>query len=302
MTKIQRLMRLHRLCAPAGNDGADTSGTDTTVEEEAEGEEAAEEEQEETGEEGDTEAAAEDDEVVITLGDEPIAAEDDEKRAPEWVRELRKSNREKDRRIRELEQKVTIAQPIQGAIVVGPEPTLESCDYDSDKFSNDLKSWYDRKRQVDEQAAKQKQAETTAQAAWQVKLDAYGKAKTALKVKDFEDAEAMVQDIFSVTQQGIMLDGADNAAILAYALGKNPKKAKELAAITSPVKFAFAMAKLEAQLKVQPKKSAPVPEKPIRSTAAGAAAIDNQLSKLQAEADKSGDRSKVAAYLRSKRA
>ena len=45
-------------------------------------------------------------EVVISLGGEAVAPEEDENAAPQWVRELRKSNREKDRRIRELEQKV----------------------------------------------------------------------------------------------------------------------------------------------------------------------------------------------------
>ena len=46
-----------------------------------------------------------------------------------------------------------------------------------------------------------------------------------------------------------------------YALGKNPKKAKELGEITDPVKFAFAVAKLETQLTVTSRKQVPPPEK-----------------------------------------
>ena len=47
----------------------------------------------------------EDDEVVVSIGEESPPHEE-ETRAPEWVRELRKQNREKERRIRELEARL----------------------------------------------------------------------------------------------------------------------------------------------------------------------------------------------------
>src|SRR5437870_4888599 len=63
----------------------------------------------ETGEQSDdTEdqgSEGEDSEVVVTIGEESPPSDEEENRAPEWVRELRKTSREKDRRIRELEQK-----------------------------------------------------------------------------------------------------------------------------------------------------------------------------------------------------
>ena len=82
-----------------------------------------------------------------------------------------------------------------------------------------------------------------------------------------------------------------------YALGKNPKKAKELAAINDPVKFAFAVAKLEAQLKVNPAKRPPAPE---RAVTGGSAPIsgttDSTLDRLRAEAERTGDMTKVIRY------
>lgn len=304
--RLMRLMRLHRLHAPAGDDGADTGGTETLEEPEGEGDGGPGDTGEAEGEgEADEAGEGEPDEVVVTLGDEPAPTEEEEeKRAPEWVRELRKSNREKDRALRERDAEIARlkgATGQAGALVVGPKPTLEGCDYDADKFAEEFEAWTARKLQVEQQATEQEKTAQAAQAAWQAKLDAYGKAKSALKVRDFDDAEAVVMDTFNTAQQGIMLDGADNPAVLAYALGKNPKKARELAAITSPVKFAFAVAKLEAQLKVQPRKSAPVPEKTLRSGAAGAAAVDNQLERLRAEAEKTGDLSKVIAYKNAQR-
>ena len=47
---------------------------------------------------------SDEDEVVVSIGEESPPQE--ETRAPEWVRELRKSNREKERKIRELEAKL----------------------------------------------------------------------------------------------------------------------------------------------------------------------------------------------------
>lgn len=244
-----------------------------------------------------------DDEVVVTIGEEPPASHEDEvAKAPEWVRELRKSSREKDRKIRELEDKLkTTTGAETKPAPLGKKPTLEECDYDAEKFEAELASWYDRKRKADEEAARVEAEQKEAQKAWQAKLDSYGKAKAELKVKDFDDAEALVQENFSQTQQGIMLQGAENPALLVYALGKNPKKAKELASTTDPVKFAFAVAKLETQLKVTNRKAAPPPEKTVRGTGPVSGTVDSQLERLRAEAEKTGDYSKVMAYRRQKR-
>lgn len=244
-----------------------------------------------------------DDEVVVTIGEEPPASQEDEvAKAPEWVRELRKSSREKDRKIRELEDKLKANTGAETKPApLGKKPTLEECDYDAEKFEAELASWYDRKRKADEEAARVEAEQKEAQKAWQAKLDSYGKAKTELKVKDFDDAEATVQESFSQTQQGIILQGAENPALLVYALGKNPKKAKELASTTDPVKFAFAVAKLETQLKVTNRKAAPPPEKTVRGTGPVSGTVDSQLERLRAEAEKTGDYSKVMAYRRQKR-
>ncbi|MCY1427445.1 hypothetical protein D9M71_432910 [compost metagenome] len=92
------------------------------------------------------------------------------------------------------------------------------------------------------------------------------------------------------------MQGADNSALVVYALGKNAAKAKELAAIKDPVKFAFAIAKLETQLKVQAKKSAPAPERTVSGSAPKSGAVDSSLERLREEAAKTGDYSKVTQY------
>ena len=241
------------------------------------------------------EAEAEPDEVVVTIGDETPAEEPE--RAPEWVRELRKSHRELQRKVREYEEQSARVTAPAAVPTLGAKPKLEDHDYDTDKYETALEAWY---RQKDTVEAARRQAEAQAEAqrkAWQDKLDGYAKAKADLRVKDYDDAEATVQESLNTVQQGVLLQGADNPALLVYALGKNPKKAKELAAITDPVKFSFALAKMEAQLKVNPAKRPPAPERAITGSSAPiSGTVDSTLERLRAEAEKTGDMTKVIRY------
>lgn len=261
----------------AGDDDGDDAG--------AEGDEAGED-----GEGGET------DEVVITIGDEAPAEEEDETQAKPWVRELRKSHREQARRIRELEQQVSTATPAAQVAAVGDEPTFEGCEYDADKFKRELNAWNSRKVAADAEVAKKQSAADAEKKAWTARLDNHSKLKSALKVKDYDEAQAAVETALSVTQRGLIVHGAENSAQLEYALGKNPKTLKELAAITDPVLFAFAVAKLETKLKVTPRKAAPLPERDVRGNAAPSGVVDGQLERLRTEAAKTGDLSKVVAY------
>lgn len=233
------------------------------------------------------------DEVVVTIGDEqPV---DEVSKAPEWVRELRKSDREKAKLIRELQAQLQATNTAQQELTLGKKPTLEEFDYDAERFEGALATWYEQKRKVDEQKAKQKQEANAAKEAWNATLANYGKLKTELRVKDFDDAEMAVQESLNQTQQGIILQGAENPARLIYALGKNQKKAKELAAIKDPVKYAFAVAKLETQLKVTVRK-APPPERQVTGSAPISGSVDSTLERLRAEAEKTNDYTKVYRY------
>ncbi len=242
-----------------------------------------------------------DDEVVVSIGEEAPPTEE-EVRAPEWVRELRKTNREKERRIRELEAKLTATTTENKPVVtMGPKPKLEDHDYDADRYEQALDAWHERKRQHDLETEMVKKSELEQHQAWQAKLDSYGKAKAELKVRDYEDAEETVQQLLNVTQQGVVLQGADNPALVIYALGKNPKKAKEIAEITDPVKFAFAVAKLEKELKVTNRKAAPAPERIVSGTGRSSGAVDSTLDRLREEAARTGNMTKVIQYKAQKR-
>lgn len=231
--------------------------------------------------------------LSVTFGDEK-PAEPDTAPAPAWVREVRKQNRELQKQNRELQRRLSETTTETQPVVLPKKPTLEDHDYDAAKFEAALLSWTEKKRAVDEAEARKKADAEKGAADWQAKLAAYGQAKTGLKVADFEDAEAAAQTLFDVTQQGIIIQGAENPALLVYALGKDEKRAKELAAIKDPVKFTWALAKLEATMRVN-RRSAPAPEKPVAGSAKPGAG-NAHLDRLRAEAERTGDYSKVVAY------
>ena len=258
-------------------------------------------------EDSDTEAEADDadeDEgfVAVTIGGEAPPPEDEEaERAPEWVRDLRKQYREEKRRNKELQEQLAKTTGAAKVAELGEKPTLEKADYDTERYEKELAAWYERKRKHDEvEAARQAEAQA-ADREWRQKLEGYQSAKATLKVRDYDEAEDVVQDAFSVTQQGMILQGAENPALLVYALGKNPKRAKELASIKDPVKFAFAVARLETQLKVTKRKASSKPDPKITGTGRVSGAVDSTLERLRADAERTGDYSKVFQYKKQKR-
>jgi hypothetical protein len=255
----------------------------------------------------DQQPADADDEVIVTLGDEaPAPSEEDQlELSPQqnaaWAR-MRKSERELKQRVRELEQlsQGGQQQAAPKADEVGPEPTLEGCDFDAEAYAEAKVAHAEKKRAAETKAAAARQEQEAVQAEWTKTQRDYRTAASALKVNGFDDAEAAVTAVLSPTQIGIMLQAASpqSAAQLVAALGRAPTELKKLADIKNPIKYTVAVAELVGKLKVAPKKQAPPAERQLRSSAGGATGVDNTLQKLQAEADKSGDRSKVAAYIR----
>ena len=251
-----------------------------------------------------TEAEAEEEEdVVVSInGEAPDPETEDDDRAPDWVRDLRKEYRNEKRRAKELEQKIEQLErgSAPASQPLGSKPTLEAADYDTERYETELASWYENKRTHDDQQNVVQSQQKAVQKEWETKLESYHSSKAELKVKDYDFAEDVVQDNLSVMQQGMIVQGADNPALVVYALGKNPKKAKELASITDPVKFAFAVAKLETNLKVTKRKASSRPEKKISGTGRPSGSVDNTLERLRSEAEKTGDYSKVFQYKKQK--
>ncbi|AIL76282.1 MULTISPECIES: hypothetical protein [Acinetobacter calcoaceticus/baumannii complex] len=244
-------------------------------------------------------------EFDIVVGDEKPKEQDEDdfhgQPAPKWVKELRREKKESDRRIKELEAKLN-EQNKPETIELGEKPKLEDYGYDEDnpEYIEALENWVDRKFQLKEQERKKQEEQEKAQKVWQDKLNSYESKKTAIKskVRDFDEAEELARDALSQTQQGILIHAAEKPELLIYHLGKNPQKAKELAAITDPILFAFAAAKIDAQIKMTARKPSTSPERKPSGSAALSGSVDNTLAKLRADAEKTGDYTKVNEYKR----
>lgn len=235
-------------------------------------------------------------ELVISIGDEKS---EEETEAPAWVKEVRNNNRELSKKLKEANKKIEALSVTEKSVVLGEKPTLDSCDLDPDVYARKLDEWHENKKKFDEQEEAKKAEENKQTEEWNATLQGYEEKKAVIrsKVKGFDEAEALVKETLSVDKQGIILQGAEDSAKLIAAIGSSPKKLEELASIKDPVKFIFAVAKVETQLKTT-KRAATSPEKKVEGTAPLSGGTDKALEKLEAEAEETGDRSKIIAHKR----
>lgn len=280
---------------------------ETTEEEpeiEPEQDEPEPEESEPDTEEEVKEPESDEEEVTVSIGDDD-QDQDQEKPAPSWVKRVRKHNKILLRENEQLKEKLQQAAPQLTPVNYdpGPKPTLEGCDYDSDQFERKYAEWTEKKLEIENRQKEERTQQEKAQQVWQQRINQYVEKKQKLKVKDFQEAEETVADILNLNQRGMIVQAADSPELVIYALGKNPKRAAELAEINDYVKFAMAIGRLESQLKIKPKKnrSVPEPEKTLKSSASLSATTDKTLDRLRKEAEKTGDYSKVHSYRRQKR-
>lgn len=266
-----------------------TKDTESPAGDESQGEETEQDQEPEQPEE---------DELEISFGDEK--EEKPEETESGLLTDLRSRHRSLKKKYRqtlhELEQ---IRQPEKPADP-GPKPTLESCDYDSDQYEEKIADWYESKRKADEESAKAAAKAEEEKAEQQKIYQNYSERKSALKVKDFKEAEEEVAEQLDITKQNVILKYAEKPELIVYALGKNPAKLAALSKL-DPFQFAKELGRLEGNLKVGKRKPKTQPEKTISSTGSLTGTTDRTLEKLREEAARTGDMSKVMAYKRKKR-
>ena len=241
-------------------------------------------------------------EVIARIeGETPEDEDQDNPNDREWVRNLRRQQRELKRENRELKQKLSAPAGDPSLPPLGEKPTLASCGYDDEKLDRELDKWYSDKSKHDEAKKTAESKEKADREAWQSRLNAYESLKSELPQDAYEEAEAMVQEHMSVTQQSIIIKGARNPAELVFALGQNPSTLKKLAAIKDPVEFAFAAGEIMSKAKIErAAKTIPAPERVVRSGGGQTPAMTSaKLDDLRAKAEKTGD---FTEYFAAKRA
>lgn len=281
------------------NDESQEVVDDTSVEAEQDQQDEVETGESETPEDGAgavESEAQESDELIVTIEGEE--QEEEEKQAPNWVKELRRKNREDQRKIRELEEKLAQGNAPAQSDDPGKEPELEDFDYDADQFKAAFKEWTAKKAQVEQKKEAIRRQQEEAAKEWQAVQETYAKGKARFPKEKMAEAEEEVVSALSGPRQAMLMDMADDSAQLVIALGSSPETLRKLAAIKSDAKFIKELAKVEMNVKVQPKKTPPPPERTISGSGKTPGATANKLDSLRAEAEKSGDYSKYFAEKR----
>ena len=230
--------------------------------------------------------------LEVSFGEEP----EPEEEAPTLVNKLRKMEREKSKRVKELELELERMKAGEQP-KIGAKPKLEDFDYDADEFEKAYETWQDQKRQIDAKVAREQEAQEKANQAWQEKLKGYAEQKAKIPVKDYAEAESSVLSEFSEVQQSIIVKCAQNSAMMIYGLGKNPKLLNDLAAIKDPIEFTWKVGQLETKMNTSSKPKIPAPEKTV-SAGRPVGNVTRNLDSMREKAEKSGD---WTAYFEAKR-
>lgn len=224
------------------------------------------------------------DEYSLRIGDEEIqlTEEDDEhvdgQPAPQWVKDLRKNNREKDKELRELRRQLEEIQSKPAEVqqpqsdVLPTKPTLESCDYDEVAFEQAVTDWHEKKSRAEQQKQQQQRQQQESIKKFQQRLEKHQERATKLPVKDYRETEEIVRRELPVIQQEILIHAADEGSeLIAYALGKNQQLRQRVAAETDPIRAAFLLGQISKQVSLAPKaKKAIKPEPEVRGGGADA--------------------------------
>jgi hypothetical protein len=235
------------------------------------------------GDDADDDASGddEDDEFEVSFDGEDAPARGD---SSDLVKHLRAENRRLAKEAAEARKAVPPPAPV-----------------DETKHAAAVEDWTTRKIAADRQNAEAEQAQQRQQQSIRADYDRFQTQKAAIGARDFEAAEDAVAATLSREQVAAIIQGADDSAKVVYALGRHPDRLKALAAETNIVKFIAKVAKLEGSVKVTNRRQAPAPDRPARGSAPFGGGSDKTLAKLEAEAERTGDRTKIHEYRRQKR-
>lgn len=243
-------------------------------------------------------------ETVIGFADESDGEEEEGEEPSPLVKRLRDQLREANGKIAKMSR-----APSAPANDGDPEPQvpaepggLDTFDYDEDKqraawreFNNATQAHADWKSRQDK-----RDADRTRQAESQAKQ--IEQQRNSLGVADYDEKSALVRDRLTDAQIGVLTNGAQNPAKLIYALGRSPSKLEALASEDNLARFAVMIGGMERDIKVM-KRNAPAADTRVRGATASASlpSADKELARLEKEAERTNDRSKVIAYKREQR-
>ncbi|EKK5183046.1 phage capsid protein [Cronobacter sakazakii] len=231
----------------------------------------------------------------LRIGDEEIPLNEDSddhidgQPAPQWVKDLRKGFKEKDKEVRELRRQLEEiqAKPAEQAQatqdVIQERPKLEDFyQYEDceERFEQAMADWHEKKSRAQQVKQQQIRQQQEAMQRFQQRVEAHKQRAAKLPVKDYQEMEEIVRTEVPDLQKEVLIHAADEGSeLIAYALGKNPQLRQRVAAETDPIRAAFLLGQISQQVKLAPKpKATPKPEPEVRG--GGANAKNDEFTKL----------------------
>tara|TARA_R110002051_G_scaffold325582_2_gene429071 strand:- start:14421 stop:15281 length:861 start_codon:yes stop_codon:yes gene_type:complete len=224
---------------------------------------------------------------------DPFAGQD----APQWVKDNRRRAKEVQRENRDLKRKLEQYESSKNSEqqALREKPTLDAHEYDSDAYEQDYAAWLSEKSQHEAKAQAEQQKYQHYDERYKSSVDA-----VRAKVADYDEIEQSVVDTIPPQRQALIKMLVDDPARMVVALGKSPAQMEKLAGLDD-IQFAKQIVLMEQQMSSTSKSRNQNKPKPKTHELEGAAGgADTRLAKLEAEAAKTGDRSKVIAYKRNK--
>ena len=239
---------------------------------------------------------ADDDGFYIDVGEDDDDESEDAK-GEDTITYIRKANRKLAKEKRELERKLAEMQRPEQADFLGDKPDLEDFDYDQEKFAEALIEWNEKKRVIEAEQAKKREADEAANQAWIEKRDAYFERRNKVRNDDYEIMDDLVTETLTELQKNILIAASDDPVSDVYKLGNRPEELKRLSGIHDQIKFIYELGKLHSTQKgKEMAKAKPAPEKRVTGSAPKSVNHEAKLAQLREEADRTGDRTKVVAY------
>ncbi|ELY6230542.1 phage capsid protein [Cronobacter malonaticus] len=231
----------------------------------------------------------------LRIGDEEIPLNEDSddhidgQPAPQWVKDLRKGFKEKDKEVRELRRQLEeiqtkpAEQPQVAQDVIPERPKLEDFyQYEDceERFEQAITDWHEKKSRAEQVKQQQIRQQQEAMQRFQQRVEAHKQRAAKLPVKDYQEMEEIVRAEVPDLQKEVLIHAADEGSeLIAYALGKNPQLRQRVAAETDPIRAAFLLGQISQQVKLAPKpKATPKPEPEVRG--GGANAKNDEFTKL----------------------
>lgn len=260
---------------------------DELLDDEQDIDDSQDDEQDADGGEAESQDDSDDDALDFSFDDDGDSSDPFKgQEAPEWVKKVREENRELKRQLKQREAQQMPQQLLR------EEPTLDDHDYDDEAFKQDYAQWLQEKQQIDAQVQAERQKYQQYHERYKADVDAI-----KAKAPDYDEVELSVVDVLSEQKQGLLQMLVDNPAKVVYALGKNSPAQLDRLSKLDDIQFAKQIVLMEMQMSSKTKSRNQNKPKPKTHELEGAAGgADTRLAKLEAEADRTGDRSKVAAY------